>query len=54
MTRILSLATAGVYTEQLADVDHHHFLRVDYIELHDLHHLHKDYCTWTLHLRIRS
>ena len=80
MTRILSVATAGVCTEQLADIDHRRFRGVDYIELqhllnantldysshtgthailkisklHDLHHLHKDYCTWTLYLRIHS
>ena len=28
MTRILSVATAGLYTEQLADVDHDRFPRV--------------------------
>lgn len=33
MTKILSVATAGVRPEQLADVDHLRFPRVDYVEL---------------------
>lgn len=36
MTNILSIATAGVYAEQLADVNHVRFPRVDYIELQRL------------------
>ncbi len=36
MTNILSVATAGVYAEQLADVNHLRFPRVDYIELQRL------------------
>lgn len=36
MTRILSVATAGVRSEQFADVNHLRFPRVDYIELQDL------------------
>jgi glycosyltransferase involved in cell wall biosynthesis len=36
MTNILSVATAGVYAEQLADVKHLRFPRVDYIELQRL------------------
>jgi hypothetical protein len=36
MARILSVATAGVCREQLADIDHHRFPRVDYIELQHL------------------
>jgi hypothetical protein len=36
MTNILSVATAGVYAEQLADVNHVRFPRVDYIELQRL------------------
>ena len=36
MTNILSIATAGVYAEQLADVNHLRFPRVDYIELQRL------------------
>lgn len=36
MTRILSVATARVYTEQLADINHHRFPSVDYIELQHL------------------
>ncbi len=41
------MATAGVYTQQLRDIDPHRFPGVDYIELYDAQHLHKDYCTWT-------
>ena len=36
MTRILSIATAGLRPEQFTDVNHLHFPRVDYIELQDL------------------
>ena len=36
MTRILPVATARVYTEQLANIYHHRFPRVDYIELQHL------------------
>lgn len=36
MTNILSVATAGVYAEQLADINHMRFPRVDYIELQRL------------------
>ena len=36
MTKILSVATAGVFAEQLADVNHLRFPRVDYIELQQL------------------
>jgi glycosyltransferase involved in cell wall biosynthesis len=36
MTKILSVATAGVFAEQLSDVNHLRFPRVDYIELQRL------------------
>lgn len=36
MTKTLSVATAGVFAEQLTDVDHLRFPRVDYIELQRL------------------
>ena len=36
MTKILSVATAGVHSEQLADINHLRFPRVDYIELQQL------------------
>jgi glycosyltransferase involved in cell wall biosynthesis len=35
-SKILSVATAGVYADQLADVDHVRYPRVDYIELQRL------------------
>lgn len=36
MSKILSVATAGLYADQLEDIDHHRFPRVDYIELQRL------------------
>ena len=36
MTKILSVATASVLKEQLADIDHRRYPRVDYIELQRL------------------
>jgi len=36
MSKILSVATAGLYADQLEDIDHHKFPRVDYIELQRL------------------
>ncbi|MEO8354718.1 MAG: hypothetical protein ABI621_02275, partial [Chloroflexota bacterium] len=36
MSKILSVATAGLYADQLEDIDHNQFPRVDYIELQRL------------------
>ena len=36
MSKILSVATAGLYADQLKDIDHHRFPRVDYLELQHL------------------